>query len=39
MNELKSVVEIIDWLDDRFILKREWENGYGESVSIDAMRR
>jgi len=39
MNELKSIVEAIDWLDERFMLKREGEKGYGESVSIDAMRR
>jgi len=39
MNELKSIVEVIDWLDEQFILRREGEDGYGESVSIDAMRR
>ena len=39
MNDIKSVVEIIDWLDERFILKREGEEGYGQNVSIDAVRR
>jgi tRNA-dihydrouridine synthase 4 len=39
MNELKSIVEVIDWLDEQFILRREGKDGYGESVSIDAMRR
>lgn len=39
MNELKSIVDVIDWLDERFVLTREGEEGYGESESIDAMRR
>ena len=39
MNELKSIVEVIDWLDEQFILRREGDDGYGECVSIDAMRR
>ena len=39
MNKLKSIAEVIDWLDERFVLRREGEEGYGESVSIDAMRR
>lgn len=39
MNELKSIVEAIDWLDERFVLKREGEEGYGENVSVDAVRR
>jgi tRNA-dihydrouridine synthase 4 len=38
LNELKSVVEVIDWLDDLFVLRREGEKGYGLSGSIDAQR-
>jgi len=39
MNDLKSIVEIVDWLDERFILRREGENGFGDNVSIDQVRR
>lgn len=35
LNECKSIVEIVDWLDDRFILKREGEEGFGEAVSVE----
>jgi tRNA-dihydrouridine synthase 4 len=39
LNELKSIVEMVDWLDERFVLRREGEKGYGETVSIDSCRR
>lgn len=35
LNELKSIVEIVDWLDERFILRREGEEGYGESIMAE----
>jgi hypothetical protein len=39
LNDLKTIVEIVDWLDERFILRREDEDGYGEAVLIDENRR
>ena len=39
MNELKSIVEVLDWLDERFVLRREGEEGYGKLLSVDAIRR
>ena len=36
MIELKSIVELINWLDELFMLRREGEDGYGECVSVDA---
>jgi len=38
-NELKSVAEIIDWLDERFVFKRDGEEGYGQAISMDGIRR
>jgi len=35
LNELKSIVEIVDWLDERFILRREGEEGYGKGLSVE----
>jgi hypothetical protein len=34
MIELKSILELIDWLDELFMLRREGEDGYGELVCI-----
>lgn len=39
LNELRSIVEIIDWLDDHFVLRRKDEEGYGESISLEGNRR
>ena len=39
LNQLKSIVEMVDWIDERFVLRREGEEGYGETVSIDENRR
>ena len=39
LNELRSIVGIIDWLDDYFVLRRKDEEGYGESISVDENRR
>jgi tRNA-dihydrouridine synthase 4 len=35
LNELKSIVEIVDWLDERFILKRKGEENFGKAVSAE----
>jgi len=34
LNELKSVVEIIDWLDDLFVLRRPGEVNFGLSIEV-----
>ena len=39
LNDLKTIVEIIDWLDERFILKREGEDGYGIDTTNDGVPR
>jgi hypothetical protein len=39
LNELRSVVEIIDWLDEHFVLRRKDEDGYGGNTSVDENRR
>ena len=39
LNDLKSIVQVVDWLDERFVLKREGEDGYGDTVSIKDARR
>jgi tRNA-dihydrouridine synthase 4 len=35
LNELKGIVEIIDWLDERFILRRPGDPDFGTQVDID----
>jgi len=39
LNALKSVTEIIDWLDERFVFKRDGEEGYGQAISMDGIRK
>jgi tRNA-dihydrouridine synthase 4 len=29
-----NITELIDWLDERFVLRRRGEQGFGESVAI-----
>lgn len=33
MNELSNLVDLIDWLDEHFVLKRRGEDGFGTTIS------
>lgn len=31
----KTIIELIDWLDDRFVLRRKGDTGFGESLELE----
>ena len=35
LNEFKSIVEIVDWLDERYVLRRKGEEDYGENIMAE----
>jgi len=35
IDNCKSIVELIDWLDQRFVLRRKGENEFGEYIEIE----
>jgi hypothetical protein len=39
LNELKTVSEIIDWLDEQFVVKRSRDEGFGMAISMEGIRR
>lgn len=34
-DDCKSIVELVDWLDERFVLRRRGDAGFGESIAME----
>lgn len=35
VDNCKTIVELIDWLDERYVLRRDGEEGFGERVELE----
>jgi tRNA-dihydrouridine synthase 4 len=39
LEQCGNVVQLLDWLDERYVLRRKGEEGFSESESLDAEKR